>query len=240
MSKRTKLLIIILVLILFSGFTWHIEGFISIFVGCSLFYWILTRPSTSYHRRQTFIICLSALAIFFIIYGLINMAWVGLLVIIIGAMLIMSPTKTQSVENVQILNERDTLQNSQNQEANKSLFLKWQYFFGSQPAPQHLDDFSLVSGIQSTLLDFGQVLIPRGEHFLVIQKIGGQLKLVIPEGVGVALHVHQYRGRVYWNQQEEIFNNQQMILTTKQFAEAPRQLNIHLYMGIGDIRVIEL
>lgn len=105
---------------------------------------------------------------------------------------------------------------------------------------ENLDDFHLVSGTQTCMVDFGQVLIPRGKHSVVIHKLSGPLKIIVPRGVDVTCSVFMFRGEYHSHDEIVTLNNAMHSGLVHGQEASPRQLEIYLYQMWGQVEVVQL
>lgn len=102
------------------------------------------------------------------------------------------------------------------------------------------DDINLVYLGGNTIVDLGNTVIPAGEHIVMVRKVFGRLRLIIPRDIGLGLNISLVSGQVVFENQTYPLTLENFTWRTPSYAEANRKLKLIVSSVIGDVEVIIL
>lgn len=100
------------------------------------------------------------------------------------------------------------------------------------------DDVNLVFIGGNTIIDLGNSFVSQGQKVVIIRKIYGRTRVVLPRDMGLRLNISAFSGRVIFEQQTYPLRSENFQWVTPQFDEASRRLNLIVSVVFGDIEVI--
>lgn len=100
------------------------------------------------------------------------------------------------------------------------------------------DDVNIVLLGGSHILDFGNTILPLGETTIVIRKVFGRTRVIIPNDVGVKLNISTISGGVVFESQRYALTAENFRWMSPDYPDAKRRVNILVSVVFGDIEVI--
>ncbi len=114
-------------------------------------------------------------------------------------------------------------------------------FFGEKRTPEHVyewNDVNIQTGIGDTVIDLSYTVLPRGETVIFIRKLIGNVHVLIPYDVEVNVNHSVITGRaVIFENREERFFNQSLIVQTEGYEKAEQKIKIITSFLLGDLEV---
>ncbi|MGF3076476.1 cell wall-active antibiotics response protein LiaF [Facklamia sp. P13055] len=102
------------------------------------------------------------------------------------------------------------------------------------------DDINLVYFGGNSIIDLGNTLIPAGEHTVVIRKMFGRVRLIIPRDIGLKMNISLISGNVLFESQDYVLTLENFKWRSPDYQQANRKLNVIISSFIGDVEVIIL
>lgn len=102
------------------------------------------------------------------------------------------------------------------------------------------DDINIVYFGGNSIIDMGNTILPKQESTIVIRKVYGKARLIIPRDVGIKINVSCIRGNVIFESQSYSLVGENFQWMSPNYDESVRQLNIIVSSVFGDVEVIIL
>lgn len=102
------------------------------------------------------------------------------------------------------------------------------------------DDINIVFLGGSSIVDLGNTLLPPEQSTIVIRKLFGRTRLIIPRDVGFRLNISAISGAVVFENQSYSLVGENFRWETAGYAATPRRLNIMISVAFGEVEVIVL
>lgn len=102
------------------------------------------------------------------------------------------------------------------------------------------DDINLVYFGGNSIIDLGNTILPSGENIVMIRKVFGRTRVIIPNDVGLRLNISAISGQIIFESQQYILRGENMQWTSPAYTQASRKLKIVISVVSGDIEVIIL
>ena len=102
------------------------------------------------------------------------------------------------------------------------------------------DDVNLTVFMGDTIIDLGNTLLPKEENIILIRKGFGKTRVIVPLGIGVAVHHSSIKGQLLFNEDEIGLTNETVKLYSQGYDEANRKIKIVSNSLLGDLEVIYL
>ena len=102
------------------------------------------------------------------------------------------------------------------------------------------DDINIVFLGGSSIVDLGNTLLPPEQSTIVIRKLFGRTRLIIPRDVGFRRNSSAIAGAVVFENQSYSLVGENFRWETAGYAATPRRLNIMVSVGFGEVEVIVL
>lgn len=117
---------------------------------------------------------------------------------------------------------------------------KW---FGDQHIGQEVyewDDMVLNSFMGDTVIDLGKTILRNGDNYIVLNKLIGDTKLIVPPGMGIHLKHQGLMGEVTFIEHKKEFRNHIFQYYSEDFDKATKKIHIISTLVLGDVEVIVL
>lgn len=101
-------------------------------------------------------------------------------------------------------------------------------------------DINLVYFGGDNLVDFGNTFLPDQETVVVIRKLYGRVRIIVPIEVGLSLNVSAFYGQVIFEQEKYALTGENFTWKSPNYKSSPRQLRFVLSVLFGDVEVIVL
>lgn len=121
--------------------------------------------------------------------------------------------------------------------------LKSQSMFDSRDENKNIyewDDINLVYFGGNSIIDLGNTILPTGENIVMIRKVFGRTRVIIPKDLGLRLNVSAISGRVVFESQEYLLRGDNFQWTSPGYTETNRRLKVLITLVTGDVEVILL
>jgi len=102
------------------------------------------------------------------------------------------------------------------------------------------DDVNLTVFMGDTIIDLGNTLLPKEENIILIRKGFGKTRVIVPLGIGVAVHHSTIKGQLLFNEDEIDLTNETVKLYSRDYDETNRKIKIVSNSLLGDLEVIYL
>ncbi|WP_225744275.1 cell wall-active antibiotics response protein LiaF [Marinilactibacillus sp. Marseille-P9653] len=100
------------------------------------------------------------------------------------------------------------------------------------------DDINFSKAMGDTVIDLGNTILPKKENIVMIRKVLGDTKLLIPEEVGVSLDLSVLLGKVKIGNDHLDLKNETLKWQSATYPESSRKIKIVLNALIGEVEVI--
>ncbi len=91
-----------------------------------------------------------------------------------------------------------------------------------------------------TIIDLGNTLLPKKENTIVIRKLFGKTRILVPTGIGVKLQQNSLLGTVRFEKESFQLKNEELIIYSKDYDESQRKLHILSANCVGEVEVIRI
>ncbi|WP_090988542.1 cell wall-active antibiotics response protein LiaF [Bacillus sp. OV322] len=113
--------------------------------------------------------------------------------------------------------------------------------FGGRKTPDHVyewNDVNIQTGIGDTVIDLSNTILPKGDTFISIRGIAGNVRILVPYDMEVSIHHSVIAGStsVFNNTDRKIFNSI-LSFQTPGFNDAEQKIAIITSLLIGDLEV---
>lgn len=102
------------------------------------------------------------------------------------------------------------------------------------------DDINLVYLGGNSIIDLGNTLVPAGEHTVLIRKVFGRVRLIIPHDIGLNLNISLLNGRILFESQSYPLTLENFRWRSPDYQHANRKLSLVVSSVMGDVEVIIL
>lgn len=102
------------------------------------------------------------------------------------------------------------------------------------------DDIHLVSWFGDTTIHLGHTILPEGTSIIVIHKALGDVRIIVPLGIGVSLSHSTLRGHVLFEHEHYCLGNEQLSVYSENYTVAKRCIKIVTTVYIGNLEVIQI
>ncbi|UUX34046.1 cell wall-active antibiotics response protein LiaF [Fundicoccus culcitae] len=100
------------------------------------------------------------------------------------------------------------------------------------------DDINIIYLGGNSIIDLGNTILPKGESTVVVRKIFGKTRLIIPRDVGLRINVSSIRGNVKFESNVYPLVGENFQWVGANYDEAIRKMNVIVSQGMGDVEVI--
>ncbi|MGX7403494.1 cell wall-active antibiotics response protein LiaF [Enterococcus camelliae] len=97
---------------------------------------------------------------------------------------------------------------------------------------------SIVAG--DTIIDLGNTLLPKKENTIVIRKLFGKTRILVPAGIGIKLQQNSFLGTVTFEDEAIQLKNEELIIYSTDYDDSQRKLHILSTNCVGEIEVIRV
>lgn len=101
-------------------------------------------------------------------------------------------------------------------------------------------DINLIYFGGNNIVDFGNTMLPDKETVVVIQKMYGRIRIIVPIEVGISLNVSAVSGKVIFEQESYPLTGENFQWMSPEYLNSPRQLRFVISVAFGDVEVIVL
>lgn len=102
------------------------------------------------------------------------------------------------------------------------------------------DDINMVYIGGNSIIDLGNTIVPSGQHTVMIRKMFGRIRLIIPRDIGLSLNISLVTGRVLFESQDYQLTMENFKWRSPDYPDANRKLSLIVSSIIGDVEVIML
>lgn len=110
----------------------------------------------------------------------------------------------------------------------------------SEQTDFELHDINLIYFGGNNIVDFGNTMLPDKETVVVIQKLYGRIRVIVPIEVGISINVSAISGKVIFEQETYPLTGENFQWMSPDYLESPRQLRFVISVAFGDVEVIVL
>ncbi|APB30953.1 MULTISPECIES: cell wall-active antibiotics response protein LiaF [Vagococcus] len=102
------------------------------------------------------------------------------------------------------------------------------------------DDINFSLMIGDTIIDLGNTLLPKEDNVVIIRKVFGRTRILVPTGIGILLEHSSMRGAVHFDQEVYHLNNESLKLYSEDYDDSTRRLKVITNTLFGDLEVIRV
>lgn len=102
------------------------------------------------------------------------------------------------------------------------------------------DDVNIVYFGGNSIIDCGNSLLPERETTIMIRKVFGQTRLILPKDIGLKLNISMLSGNVVFENQRYPLVAENFQWRTQGYMDTPRRMNIVISVTFGTVEVILL
>lgn len=102
------------------------------------------------------------------------------------------------------------------------------------------DDINLVFLGGNTIIDLEEQLFASGEKIIMVRKLFGLTRIIVPRDFGLALNISAFSGAVIFERQRYQLSGENLKWVTPQYQEMPRKVKLLVSVAVGDVEVIIL
>lgn len=245
------LLAIVIGVILLIGYSNNWLSLILLVIGLAILFFYGTQEQRINKRQISSVSTLPlAVGIIFVCLSLILLPhfWLIGLAFFIGYALMLVFTNSSDKKNHSTRTATDlqyvNVTNETASEADKDNdFFNFKTWFLNQHQGKETfswKNFQYYSVYGDSLIDLTNTIVPRKTNVIGIHKVVGNIKIIVPTGTGVSLHVNSYRTTLRWQGKQYALQNEKFILENEDYQENPRKIHLIITQGWGNIEVVFL
>ena len=102
------------------------------------------------------------------------------------------------------------------------------------------DDINIVALGGDSIIDLGRTILPEGENVVVIRKLFGRTRVIVPHEIALKMNISLINGRVIYEQDEFSLLNDSFLWEGPDYQKNKRKLKIMISSVFGDVEVIRL
>lgn len=102
------------------------------------------------------------------------------------------------------------------------------------------DDINFSIFMGDTIIDLGNTLLPKEDSYIVIRKGFGKTRILVPTGIGVMIEHSAVKGKIAFEEQYYVLENESIKMYSKQYEDQARTLKIVTNVLVGDLEVIAI
>ncbi|WP_162890834.1 cell wall-active antibiotics response protein LiaF [Suicoccus acidiformans] len=105
---------------------------------------------------------------------------------------------------------------------------------------QAWDDINLVMLGGNAIVDLGNTNLPEGESIIMLRKLVGRTRIIVPSDVGLHINFSTMSGAVIFEQQRYDLTGENFRWESPSYQASPRRMKLVLSVVFGDVEVIVL
>ncbi|MGM0215632.1 cell wall-active antibiotics response protein LiaF [Enterococcus sp. AZ109] len=120
---------------------------------------------------------------------------------------------------------------------------KKQPWFGNERIGNQVfewDDINVDLIAGDTIIDLGNTLLPKEDSVVIIRKVFGRTRVLVPYGVGILFEHATFYGKVRFEEEELILKNESLKMYSVDYDDSPRRLKLITNSLLGDVEVIRV
>lgn len=98
-------------------------------------------------------------------------------------------------------------------------------------------DINLVYIGGNNVVDFGHTLLPNQETVVVIRKVFGRIRLILPMEAGISLNISAFSGKVVFEQEAYVLASENFQWTSPDYHQKQRKIRLILSVVTGNVEV---
>lgn len=102
------------------------------------------------------------------------------------------------------------------------------------------DDINMVFIGGNTIIDMDEQLFASGEKIVMVRKLFGLTRIIVPRDFGLSLNISALSGAVIFERQRYPISGENFQWMTPQYHEMPRRVKLLVSVVVGDVEVIIL
>lgn len=100
------------------------------------------------------------------------------------------------------------------------------------------EDVNAMVLFGDTIMHLGKTLLPEGENVLVLTKIYGDIRILLPLDVGVIVHHKTLKGNVFVEHEDYELTNSTLTIYSSNYGESKKTLKIVTTIYVGTLEVV--
>lgn len=120
---------------------------------------------------------------------------------------------------------------------------KKQSWFGNERIGNQVfewDDINVDLIAGDTIVDLGNTLLPKEDSVVIIRKVFGRTRVLVPYGVGILFEHATFYGKVRFEEEEIALKNESLKMYSEDYDDSPRRLKLITNSLLGDVEVIRV
>lgn len=210
--------------------------FILLIVGFSLVFLMHRRNKLNHTRQRSFLFWAGVVCIILAIGGTISFRIGVLIVLIVFIRHLLKMKRTADLISVQI-KEAEAIHKDTVVSKNKII---GEYHFGESPF--EWNDINIQFGIGDVIIDLGNTVLPPGENTAIIRGLVGDMRIVVPVDVGVALDYSAFSGQLNYPESDAVKTLRQETLVhySENYHEATYKIKLVVSVIVGELEVMHV
>lgn len=102
------------------------------------------------------------------------------------------------------------------------------------------DDSHAMAWFGDTVIHLGNTVLPEADNVIVLHKLYGDVRVMVPVDVGISLSYNTIRGDVLFETEAYVLKNQQLRIYSENYQQANRRVKIVVTNYIGSLEVIRI
>lgn len=102
------------------------------------------------------------------------------------------------------------------------------------------EDINFTKLIGNTVFDLGNTILPKGQNIILIQKVVGNTKILIPEGIAISLDISLLTGKIRIKGEEYTLLNENFKWLSDNYQLSSRKVKVTANVLLGELEVIFL
>lgn len=102
------------------------------------------------------------------------------------------------------------------------------------------DDSHVMAWFGDTVIHLGNTVLPEEDNVIVLHKLYGDVRVMVPVDIGISLSYNTIRGDVLFETESYTLKNQQLRIYSENYQQANRRVKILVTNYIGSIEVIRI
>ncbi|EUJ40654.1 cell wall-active antibiotics response protein LiaF [Brochothrix campestris] len=229
-------LLIVLLITTVVELMFHRELLILLIVGLMLMFIMYKRNKQKRPNQHSVLFWLGVVCIVLAIAGTVSFR-LGLLIgLILFVKHLFDIKHTADLINVQ-LQEPNRTRETKRLAKNK---LIGDYHYGDTPF--EWDNINIQFGIGNVIIDLGNTVLPPGENIAMIRGLVGDMRIVVPIDVGIALDYSAFSGQLNYQESETatVLRQENLVHYSDNYEEATYKIKLVVSVIIGELEVMHV
>lgn len=102
------------------------------------------------------------------------------------------------------------------------------------------DDINIVTIVGDTIIDLGNTLLPKDDNIIIIRKVVGRTRILVPLGAAISIEHTGLIGNIIFEEETYPVKTECLKVYSNDYDENPRRLKIITDTLFGDVEVIRV